>query len=367
MNSTDVSTEQKITGLSVKVALHLALVAGLILACFLIVKPFMIILTWSIILAVALQTPYEKLVGMVRGKRGWAATIFSLVTILLVAVPSYFIGGSLVGTVQSLRESMEAGTLEAPPPPESLQNLPLVGARAYDAWNLASDDVQQAMVQFEPQIRAFGGWALRFLAGLGGTVLQTLLALIIASAFLTYAEPATRTLRAITGRIEGRWDEDFVGMAGATILSVALGVLGVAMVQSAVVGVGVFIAGVPAAGLITLVAFVMAVVQIPMLLLMIIPMIWAFSNLSLLWAIVFTIFAIAASLSDMPLKAMFLGRGVPVPTLVILMGAIGGMVTMGMMGLFIGAMVLGIGYKIFQIWLSGGESPKEIAQEPVGA
>jgi len=367
VNSSEMSYDQKITGLSVKVALHVALVAGLILWCFLIVKPFMIILTWAVILAVALKVLFEKLVGMVGGKRGWAATVFSLVSILLVVVPSYFIGGSLVGSIQSLRESLNAGTLQAPPPPESLQNLPLVGARAYEAWTLASDDVQQAMIQFEPQIRAFGGWLLHFLAGLGGTVLQTLLALIIASVLLTYAEPATRTLRAITGRIEGSWDEDFVGMAGATIVSVATGVLGVALVQTGFLGVGMFIAGVPAAGLFTLAAFVLAVVQIPMLLLMIIPMIWAFSNLSVLWAIVFAIFAIVGSLADAPLKAAFLGRGVPVPTAVILIGAIGGMVSMGMMGLFIGAIVLGIGYKIFQIWLSKGESLQGVAQEHAGA
>jgi predicted PurR-regulated permease PerM len=349
------------------VALNLAMVTGLILACFVIVKPFMIILTWAVILAVALKAPYEKLVGMVGGKRGLAATVFSLVAVLLVAVPSYFIGGSLVGTVQSLRASMEAGTLEAPPPPESLQNVPLIGEKAYAAWNLASDDMQQAVVQFEPQIRAFGGWLLHVLAGLGGTVLQTLVALIIASALLTYAEPATRTLRAIGAKIEGKGDEDFVGMAGATIISVALGVLGVAAVQSAMVGAGLFIVGMPAAGFLTLVAFVMAVVQIPMILLMILPIIWGFGNLGMVWAIVFAVYAVVAAASDMPLKAMFLGRGVPVPTAVILLGAIGGMITMGMMGLFIGAIVLGIGYRLFQSWVGGGETPEVSTQDPAGA
>jgi predicted PurR-regulated permease PerM len=197
-------------------------------------------------------------------------------------------------------------------------------------------------------------------------VLQTLVALIIASVLLTYAEPATRTLRAIGERIEGKGVEDFVGMAGATIISVALGVLGVALVQTAIVGAGMFVAGVPAAGLLTIVAFVFAVVQIPMLLVMILPMIWAFANLSVPLAIGFAVFAILASLSDMPLKAMFLGRGIPVPTAVILLGAIGGMITMGMMGLFIGAILLGIGYKSFQSWLSGVESPEDLAGEPTG-
>jgi len=347
------------------VALHLGMVVALILACFLIMKPFMVILTWAVILAVALQTPFEKLAGMVKGKRGLAATIFSLVAILLVVVPSWFVGGSLVGTMQSLQASMEAGILEAPPPPENIENLPFVGERVYEVWTLASDDVQKVMVQFESQLRAFGGWTLRLLAGLGGMVLQTLVALIIASVLLTYAEPATRTLRAIGDRMEGTGDEDFVGMAGATILSVAVGVLGVALVQTGLVGAGLFVAGVPAAGLLTIVAFVMAVVQIPMILLMILPIIWGFANLSILWAIVFAVFGVLAAASDMPLKAMFLGRGVPVPTAVILLGAIGGMIVMGMMGLFIGAIILGIGYKTFQFWLGGGKTPSDFTQEPV--
>ena len=364
MTSSDTSSNQKARRLSIVVALHLSMVVGLILACFLIMKPFMVILTWAVILAVALRAPFEKLAGMVKGKRGLAATVFSLMAILLLVVPSWFVGGSLVGTMQSLQASLEAGTLEAPPPPESIENLPFVGERVYEAWTLASDDVQQALVQFDPQIRAFGGWLLRLMASLGGTVLQTLVALIIASVLLTYAEPATRILRAIGDRIEGTGDEDFVAMAGATILSVALGVLGVALVQTGIVGAGLFIAGVPAAGLLTIVVFVVAVVQIPMLLVMILPIIWAFANLSVPWAIGFAVFGILAAASDMPLKAMFLGRGVPVPTAVILLGAIGGMIVMGMMGLFIGAIVLGIGYKTFQIWLSGGESLKELQKEP---
>jgi predicted PurR-regulated permease PerM len=364
VSSPDPSSNQKARRLSVVVAMHLALVTGLILACFVIMKPFLIILTWAVILAVALRAPFEKLAGLAKGKRGLAATIFSLMVIVLVVVPSWFVGGSLVGTMQTLQASLEAGTLEAPAPPEYIENIPIFGEQVYEAWTLASDDMQQVVVQFEPQLRAFGGWLLLLLAGLGGAVLQTLVALIIASVLLTYAEPATRTLRAIGDRIEGTGDEDFVKMAGATILSVAIGVLGVALVQTGIVGAGLFIAGVPAAGLLTIVAFVVAVVQIPMIILMILPIIWGFANLSIPWAITFAVFAVLAAASDMPLKAMFLGRGVPVPSAVILLGAIGGMIVMGMMGLFIGAIILGIGYKTFQFWLGGGRTPPDIQQEP---
>lgn len=367
MSTPDRVSDERAKTLSLTIALHLALVAVLLVWCFLIVKPFMIILAWATILAVALKGLFEKVVAMVGGKRGMAATVFSLGAILLVAVPSYFVGGSLIGSVGSLRASMEAGTLQAPPPPEGLQNVPLVGERAHGAWVLFSDDLQQAMVQYEPQIRAFGGWLLGFFAGIGGAVLQTLVALIIASVLLTYAGPATRTLKAIGGRIEGNMDEDFVGLAAATIRSVASGVLGVAVIQAAFLGTGMFIAGIPAAGLFSIAVLVFAIAQLPPLLVMILPIVWAFGNMGVLWAVLFTIFAFVGSISDTPLKAVFLGRGVSVPTAVILFGAIGGMVSMGMMGLFLGAVVLGIGYRIFQLWLAGGELPEELVQESAGA
>ncbi len=361
------SSDEKTIHLSLRIALRLAMLVLLVAACFTIIRPFTTILAWAIILAVALKPVFEKLVGMMGGRRGRAATVFSILAIVLITGPSYMIGQSLVGSIQSTRTAMEAGTLEVPPPPENLQNLPFVGQQAYDAWLLSSDDIQQAVTQLEPQIRTFGRWLLGFLGGIAGAVLQTLVALIVASVLLTYAESATRTLRAVGKRIEGGWDEDFLGLAAATISSVATGVLGVGLIQAGVSAVGLFIAGVPAAGLITIGVLILSIVQVPVLLVMIFPIIWGFSNLGTFAAIVFAVFCVAASAADMPLKAVLLGRGLSVPTAVILLGAIGGMVVMGMMGLFLGAVVLGIGYSIFRSWLGAGRQPDEAAPEVAGA
>ncbi len=355
--SSDTLSDARVFELSFNVALRLTLAASLITWSFFILRPFMIVLLWAIILAVAFEGVFEKLCGMVGGRRGVAATVFSILAIGLVVYPSYVIGGSLVGSIRSVQEAMAEGTLQAPPPPERLRNVPAVGERAYEAWLLVSDDLQQAVVQFEPQLRAAGRWLLGFLAGLGGTVLRTMLALIIASALLAYSEPTTRALRAVTRRIQGDWDEDFVGMAGATINSVATGVFGVALFQAAISGAGLFFVGFPGAGLMAIAVLVLAIVQLPVLPLMMLPLIWGFTSMGTLAAIAFAVFCVAASAADMPLKAMFLGRGVSVPTAVILFGAIGGLLSMGMMGLFIGAVVLGIGYKLFQAWLAGGRLP----------
>ncbi len=366
-SNVDQPAEDRAVRLSLNIAFRLVLAGLLVAWCFVILRPFLVPVVFATILAVALNGGYQKLVALAGGRRGLASVMFAILGIALVVGPSYKIGQSLVGSTRDLRTALEAGTLQAPPPPESIQNIPVIGERVYGAWHLASDDMQQAVVQFEPQLRAAGRWALSFLAGMGSSVLSTVLALIIAAFLLMVAEPATRTLRAVSAKFEGNSEEGFVDMAGATINSVAQGVLGIAIFQAALLGVGLFVAGIPAAGLFTIAVLVLAVVQVPVLLVMILPMVWAFSNMTMMWAIVFAIFAILGSASDMPLKAIFLGRGLTVPTGIILLGAIGGMVSMGLLGLFIGAIVLGLGYKFFQVWLAGGQVAETAAEADFGA
>ncbi|MGI9627923.1 MAG: AI-2E family transporter [Longimicrobiales bacterium] len=364
MNQVSQETEDRVINLSLNVGMRLALVALLVTACFVIVRPFMVILLWALILAVALSGVFEKLVGWVGGRRGLAAALLSVVAILLVVGPSYVLGGSLVESLRTLQTELDAGELSAPPPPEALAGIPIVGERLFGAWQIATDDIQQAVVQFEPQLRTAGGWAVGFLRGIGGAVLQTLLALIIASVFLTYREGGIRTARAISTRLH-RQDEDFAGMAAATINSVAQGVLGVAAIQSSLCAVLLLVAGFPAAGLVALVMLVTSILQVPGILIMILPIVWGFSALGTLGAIGFLVGAIVVGFVDAPLKAMLLGRGLPIPTSIILVGAIGGMVSLGMMGLFVGAVILGIAYRLFLIWLNEGKiDPSEPAVAP---
>ncbi len=366
-HSSDTISDERAFELTFNIVLRLALAASLIFFSFVILRPFMIIIVWAVILAVALEGVFEKICGMVGGRRTLAATIFSLVAIGLIVYPSYRIGESLVGSISVVREAMDEGTIQVPPPPDWLGDLPLAGEQVYDAWALASENMQAAVEQFDPQIRTAGRWLLGFLAGIGTSVLGTMLALIIAAAFLHYSESSTRALRAVTARIQGDWDEDVVGMAGATINSVARGVLGVALAQAVLCGLLLFIVGFPGAGLLTIAILVLAIVQFPVTIAMLLPIVWGFGNMGTLAAIGFAILCVAAGAADLPLKAIFLGRGVSVPTAVILLGTIGGIVSMGIMGLFIGAVVLGVGYKLFQAWLNQGSPTSDAQAEPAGA
>jgi predicted PurR-regulated permease PerM len=351
----------RILDVSVDVALRLALVAFLVLMCVVIVRPFAILILWAIILAVALAGPFEKLAGLL-GRRGWAATVLSLAGVALIALPSYFMGTSLVSTVRNLQESLEAGTLEAPPANEAVQGIPVVGERIYEAWELAHDDIQQAVEQFEPQLRDAGEWAVGFLTGVGGAALQTLVALIIASVFLTYRDGAVGNAKRLARRIAPQGGDDYVTMAGATINSVTQGVLGVAAIQAVLTGILLAFVNMPFAPVWALAMFVIATLQLPGLILMIFPIIWSFSHLSGVGLIVFIVLAVVVGAIDTPLKAVLLGRGLPIPTYIILIGAIGGMVSMGMMGLFVGAVILGLGYRLFTLWVDESTSVEDVVQ-----
>jgi predicted PurR-regulated permease PerM len=364
--SSPTPTSTQILDLSVDVALRLTLLAFLVVMCVVIVRPFAILILWAIILAVALSGIFEKLVGIV-GRRGHAATIMSLLAVAFISVPSYLTGTSLIDSVRGIQERLEAGTLEAPPVNENVQNIPVVGERIYDAWTLAHDDIQAAVIQFEPQLRSAGEWAVGFLRGVGGAALQTLVALIIASVFLTYQEGAVGLAKAVARRFAPEGGEDYVTMAGATINSVTQGVLGVAAIQALAGAIVFTLFGVPLAALLALILFVTAVVQIPALIVMALPIVWSLGNLSGIMLVAFIVACLVVAIADAPLKAILLGRGLPIPTFVILIGAIGGMVSMGMMGLFVGAVILGLGYRLMTLWTGTGPSVEDMADAIEGA
>lgn len=361
------ASDDHVVNLSLKIALRLSLTGLLAVFCFRIILPFLIPLVWATILAVALKGVFGKMVAWVGGRRGLAGTLFSLTGIILVVYPSYILGNSLLQSVQALRTQVETGTLQIPGPPANVANVPLVGDRILETWTLASTNLEQAMVQLEPQLTAFARWALGFLAGIGGMILTTVFSLIIAGILLTFAEPAVKAVQTLTEELKGSWDEDLVGMASTTISSVAKGVLGVAVIQSLLCAVGMVVAGVPAAGILTVIVLFLAIIQLPPILIMILPIIWAWGNLGTIWALVFTIYSILASASDTPLKAVFLSRGNVVPMPVVLLGAIGGMVWLGMMGLFLGAVVLSVGYQLLVAWLREERVAEGLDPEPAEA
>ena len=337
---------------TVEAAIRIGVIAGLIAWCFMIARPFLVPIIWGAIIAVAVFHGYERLQTALGGRRITAAVLITLLMLVLLVVPSVLLGDSLVSGARNVVDSFESGELHIPPPPDSVAGWPLIGEPIAKAWTLASADLEEALRQASPLLKGFGGWLVGAAAGAGLGLLQFVLAIFISGAFLANSGAAGRVTRAVAKRLAGERGLEFVGVAEKTVRSVASGILGVALVQALLAGLGFLVAGVPAAGLLTLVCLVFGVIQLGVVIVLIPVVIYLFSTADTVTAVGFLIWAILVAPVDNILKPILLGRGVDVPMLIIFVGAIGGFLNAGIIGLFIGAVVLALGYKLFLAWLA---------------
>jgi predicted PurR-regulated permease PerM len=351
--------KREILAISVEVAVRLAVVGALLVWCFRIFAPFVLPMMWGLIIAVALAPLFGKFTALLRGRRGVAAALFTLAAIVLIVIPTVQIGDSVVRSSLELADRVEEGSLAVPEPRASVRDWPVIGNRVYDAWETAAGNLGTAIERYRPQLRAAGAWALGKVSGPAGAILTTIISLIIAGFMLTYAEGGEKKARSVAGRAGGHTGESVIRITTATIRSVAQGVLGVALVQAAAAGLGMFVVGIPAFGMWTILVLILAVIQLPPFLVLLPVALWYFTATdSTVIAVVFLVWCVLVSASDTFLKPMFLGRGLDTPMPVILIGAIGGLMLHGIIGLFVGAVVLAIGYELFKAWMAeeaGGE------------
>ncbi len=343
---------------AVEIAVRLATLAILAAWCFVIFRPFVLPILWAVVIGVALYPVYSKLRGILGGSNKLAATVFVLSGLALILVPTIRFAGSTIDSIQTVTEQVENGTLSVPAPTERVKTWPLVGERVYTLWSQAATDLESTLATMAPQLRQLGAKALDLLRGLGSGVIQTIIAIIIAGFMLANTEGSRKASVGVFTRLAGERGEDIVVLTVKTIRSVALGVLGVAVIQATLGGAGLVFAGVPGAGLWAMVILVLAVIQLPPLLVLGPIIFYVFAhNDSAVVAIIFTVWSIIVSISDGFLKPLLLGRGVDVPMPVILIGAIGGMIAYGILGLFVGAIVLAVGYTMYRAWMQAGADP----------
>ena len=336
-----------------EVSIRLFLIAGLGYWCFLIFQPFLMPVLWGIILAVALGPLFARLRSLLGGRGKLAGALFVFVGLGALIVPVFLLSESFLDGVRWLQVQMQKDAVHVPPPPAGVADWPLIGERTHAMWSEASESLEAVLMEFGPQLKVAGGWLVSSLTGLGLGVLMTMLAIVLAGVMLVNSEGGGRTARSIGARLGGEQGSATVDFAVQTIRSVAAGVVGVAAVQSLLAAVGLFLAGVPAAGLWAVLVLVLAVAQLPPLLIMGPAIVYVMATSDSTVAIVlFSIWALLVSISDSFLKPMFLGRGMEIPMPVILIGAIGGMMLSGIIGLFVGAVVFAIGYRMFAIWIA---------------
>jgi predicted PurR-regulated permease PerM len=247
---------------AVEAAIRIGLVALLVAWCFQIVRPFIVPVVWGIIIAVAVHPGYRRLEAALGNRRTIAATLFTLLMLILLIGPTVMLAGTLAESAQRLAADLTDGTLSIPAPPESVGSWPLIGEPLERFWRLASVNLAAALGEIRPQIAAFGHWLLSTVAELGLDILQFVLAIVIAGVFLANAQGGGQTARAIATRLAGERGADYAELGQATVRSVARGILGVALIQSLLAGLGFLAVGVPGAGLLALVCLLLAVVQI---------------------------------------------------------------------------------------------------------
>jgi predicted PurR-regulated permease PerM len=337
------------------------LIIGLAWICYRAFSPFITLAAWSIVLAVTLYPVHQKIARRV-GKKEWLASLIIVVVgLIVVIVPTALLMNSFADSVRGFIESVNNNSLQIPAPSEAAKSIPAVGTKVYDAWSKAYTDLPGFVQSLQPKIGELARVALETVASIGTTLLLFLASFIIASIVMAYGESGASTMLAIGTRVAGREKgADFVNLSAATIRTVALGVLGVAAIQAILVGVVLLIAGVPGAGVLAIIALLLGIAQIPAIIVILpaIAYIWTSGSYETSSAVIFTVVLLLAGLADNVLKPVFLGRGVNVPMPVILFGALGGMASAGILGMFVGATALALGYEIFMAWMhSDSEAP----------
>jgi predicted PurR-regulated permease PerM len=342
---------------SLEVTIRIGVVFLLAALCFQILRPFLIPVLWGIIIAIAVFPAYRWLELALNGRSRIAALCVSLVLLVILLVPTVMLADTLVETVRILAKKLQTGTLEVPPPPASVATWPLIGEPLDAFWRAASQNLALALKPVTPQLKALGTWLLSSAAEAGLGILQFLAAIIISGMLLAHTQLGARTAHTLGIRLAGDQGADYIDVAEATVRSVARGILGVAIIQSLLAGLGFLFVGIPGAGLWAFIALFLSVIQIGVIPVTLPMVIYVFATADPVTAIIFLVWNIFVSAIDNLLKPVLLGRGVRVPMLVIFAGSIGGFLALGIIGLFTGAVVLALGYKLFLAWMEEAAKP----------
>ena len=344
--------------------------AGLVLAmtmlCYKIFSPFLPLMLWALILAVTLYPIHRQIARRLGGKEGLAATLLVLVGIMLIVAPTSVLLSSLGDSTYELVNHVRDNTLRIPEPSPRVADWPIVGRKVHRLWSEMHSDLPVVVQSMQPKIGHLARQSLDIVAGTGSKVLQFLFSFILAGVIMAFGESGTKAAQVIFERIIGiDRGIGFAHLSTATIRTVAAGVLGIAAVQALLIGSALLLAGIPFAGILSLVALVFGIAQLPALLvtLPVIGYIWYSGDYGTGAAVGYTVLLLVCGTVDNVLKPLLLGRGVEAPMPVILLGALGGMATTGILGMFIGATLLALGYQIFMWWVANNPDA-QAGQDP---
>jgi predicted PurR-regulated permease PerM len=348
----DSKTSQPSVNPVIHYAIQLLALGFLLVWCFKILEPFITPLVWGSVLAITLYPLHKRLAKKLRNRNAWSAVIITVLTLALIIAPAIWL---LMATFDELREvgtAYRSGEISIPPPSEEVKNWPVIGSTIYNYWSEGSKNLSKAVINHQEEVKSV---LLKlfdlFKTTASGVVLFTL-SIVVSGVLLAFGKPASDSVKRLLVKIAGPAGETMTDSAGLTVRNVAKGVLGVAVIQSILAGIGFVLAGIPLAGLWILICLVLAIVQIGILPVSIGVIIYIWGAADTMTATLLTIWMLFVGVIDNILKPIMLGKGAPAPMLIVFLGAIGGFIFSGFIGLFTGAIVLTLGYKLVSGWLN---------------
>lgn len=343
----DQSMDAKVTDLVIKLII-IGLFAYFSLA---LLAPFAVVTIWAVVLAVALYPAFAALRMRLGGRGGLAATLITLLGLIVVLGP---LGAAAIGVTDSTAELVtrfHEHTIAVPRPPDSVKDWPVVGEKIHTAWTLASVNLEAAVQRFGPQLLAASGAVASRVAGIGFGMIGFAVSVVISGLLFLPGPRLAEAVRTFARRIAGERGARFTDLAGATIRNISRGVIGVALLQTVLVFAILTVFGVPLAGLLAFLILIICIVQIGPVPVLLPIIIWAWVTKDTGPALLLTVLLIPVAVIDNVLKPILMARGLPTPLLVILLGVIGGTVAYGLIGLFLGPILLGIFYELVSAWM----------------
>lgn len=363
----DQELEKRLSARLMDVLIRAGLVLAMTMLCYKIFSPFLALMLWALILAITLYPIHRQLARWLGGRQGLAATLLVLLCIVLVVAPTSVLISSLSDSTQDLFNNVKNNTLQIPAPSPSVADWPMVGKKVHSFWSRVHTDLPAVVQGMQPKIGELARHSLDIVAGTGGKILQFFFSFIIAGVIMAFGESGAINAQMIFERIVGTGrGKGFATLSTATIRTVAAGVIGIACIQALFIGLALIIAGIPWAGVLALVTLVLGIAQLPAFLvtLPVIGYLWYSGDYSTAAAIGYSVLLVISGNVDNVLKPFLLGRGVDAPMPVILLGALGGMATTGILGMFVGATLLALDYQIFMWWVTHNPDTQPVESDP---
>ncbi len=330
--------------------------AALIGACFWIVRPFLGATIWATMIVVATWPSMLSLQARLGNRRAAAVAVMTAGLLLVLVVPLMLVVAALLENAERLAAWVESlSSVRLPPPPEVLGRVPFVGEQAVELWReVAEQGFGKLAERISPYAGILAQWLAGKVGGVGLVLLQFLLTVVIAAIMYASGEDAANGVLAFGRRLAGERGEAAIRLAGRAIRGVALGVVVTALVQSVLGGVGLAIAGVPFAALLTVVMFLLCIAQLGPLLVLAPAVVWVYWSGDSLWGTVLLAISVVAVTLDNVLRPVLIKKGADLPLLLVFAGVIGGLIAFGLIGIFVGPVVLAVTYTLLVSWVREG-------------